>query len=411
MGQKTNPIALRLRYSNLDFENTWYSQNHYAQCLIQNLQLKQYTKDFSKHLNVPENRLAVNFNFRNNKLYTFYCFPIMTRFPRARQFKVVTRLPRFWNHLRIKQIKYINRFKFAQKNKYNRIQNYKLSANKIERLVNNQSSFRQRYFFSKQKGNNPIITNQQMSNIPQLLRGIKTDFHLNYLLKDIQKLQNHLTFHKTQNFQFNINNYQISKLKLRYLLLSYFFELQKGKIYNQLPFQNIYKQAISFIPKLNINNNHKTSKKQKISTVSNIYYPFYLKTPENRNYQNFVTNYISTQYNLPFHYYSFLMKQDLQHAGFLADEIVYFLERRVPFKRIKNKIARELNNISWIQGIRLEFSGRVSSRSKKAQRAKHELVKLGQTSLHVFDYKMDYAARTAMTSYGSVGIKVWICYK
>ena len=48
---------------------------------------------------------------------------------------------------------------------------------------------------------------------------------------------------------------------------------------------------------------------------------------------------------------------------------------------------------------------------KKAQRAKMDSLKYGQTSLHIFSSKIDFAIRTASTSLGSTGVKVWICYK
>lgn len=127
-------------------------------------------------------------------------------------------------------------------------------------------------------------------------------------------------------------------------------------------------------------------------------------------YKNYIQRSLAGIYNLDFEFIPFKIINDWQNAGFLADEIVYFLERRVPFRRFKNKLLKYISRNSNIRGIRITCSGRVGGKSKKAQRAKTECVKLGQTSLHVFSNKIDFAIRTAHTSFGSVGIKVWISY-
>ena len=102
--------------------------------------------------------------------------------------------------------------------------------------------------------------------------------------------------------------------------------------------------------------------------------------------------------------------EDGQAASFLSEEIAYYLERRVPFRRIKQLLLRELRT-DYIEGVRVNCSGRVGGRSKKAQRARGERFQWGQTSSHVFSSRLSFASRSALTSFGKVGIKVWICYK
>nr|YP_009476568.1 ribosomal protein S3 [Prototheca ciferrii]AVM80926.1 ribosomal protein S3 [Prototheca ciferrii] len=413
MGQKTNPLALRIRYNNLDFDNTWFSEKEYANCLAQNLQLNEYTKNFSKHLNLPENKIAVNLNFKQNNIYSFFCIPVQSRFLRSRQFKLNTRFPRFWNQIRNQQRRNSSKFKYFQKNRFNRLKTFQISTSKLEKLTQLTTH---KYFYKPKS--TKLINSNHLSTLPITTKSIKNNNNLNYLFKDLQTLEyTNKASKKTLKSKNDINLYHQAKFKLRYFLLNYFFALKTGSIFNysketsnssQLSIQQFYNSSLTAFPTLTSKAN---LKKNKIDSKTTIPFYFFSESPTNRNYQNYLTNYISTQYNLPFHSYNFWLQQDFQNAGFLADEIVYFLEKRVPFKRIKHRIAKEMNNCSWINGIRLEFSGRVSARSKKAQRAKHEVIKLGQTSLHVFNYKIDYAARTAYTSYGSVGIKVWICYK
>lgn len=104
------------------------------------------------------------------------------------------------------------------------------------------------------------------------------------------------------------------------------------------------------------------------------------------------------------------------HADFIAQEVAYALARRVPFRSIKLQIIQELEsntNKSWgsVLGIRVTCAGRGNRKSKKAQRAQTVRFQWGQTSLHVFSEKVGFASRSALTSFGKIGVKVWVCYK
>lgn len=105
-----------------------------------------------------------------------------------------------------------------------------------------------------------------------------------------------------------------------------------------------------------------------------------------------------------------------QHADFVAQEIALALMRRVPFRAIKMQLLKELeenykNQWASVRGLRVMCAGRGSRKSKRAQRAQTLGFHWGQTSLHVFSEKVGFAKRASFTSFGKVGIKVWICYK
>jgi len=105
-----------------------------------------------------------------------------------------------------------------------------------------------------------------------------------------------------------------------------------------------------------------------------------------------------------------------QHADFLAQEIAYALTRRVSFRSIKLQIVQELEsntNKAWgsVRGIRVTCAGRGNKKSKKAQRAETVRFQWGQTSLHTFSEKVGFASRAALTNFGKIGVKVWVCYK
>jgi hypothetical protein len=99
-----------------------------------------------------------------------------------------------------------------------------------------------------------------------------------------------------------------------------------------------------------------------------------------------------------------------QNADLLAEEVLYYLGRRIPFRRIKYQIVREMERDPAVKGVRINCSGRLGGRSKKAQKAKTESIQWGQTSLHVFSSKLSFSSRNGVTPFGKVGIKVWICY-
>jgi small subunit ribosomal protein S3 len=108
--------------------------------------------------------------------------------------------------------------------------------------------------------------------------------------------------------------------------------------------------------------------------------------------------------------YLYKSVQEEQTAQFLSGEIAFYLERRVPFRRLKQALIKDLQK-SHIEGIRVICSGRVGGRSKKAQRAKKDGFQWGQTSCHVFSSRLSFDSRSALTPLGKVGIKVWVCFK
>ena len=57
------------------------------------------------------------------------------------------------------------------------------------------------------------------------------------------------------------------------------------------------------------------------------------------------------------------------------------------------------------EGIKVLISGRLNG----AEMARSEMYKDGRTPLHTFRADIDYGLREANTTYGKIGIKVWIC--
>lgn len=87
-------------------------------------------------------------------------------------------------------------------------------------------------------------------------------------------------------------------------------------------------------------------------------------------------------------------------AGTVAKQI----EGRISYRRaIKTAIASTMR--LGAEGIKIEISGRLGG----AEMARSEQYKEGRIPLHTLRADIDYALAEAHTTYGRIGVKVWIC--
>lgn len=100
----------------------------------------------------------------------------------------------------------------------------------------------------------------------------------------------------------------------------------------------------------------------------------------------------------------FEVKRPELDAQLVADGIARQIEARISFRRaIKMAIASTMRMNA--EGIKVKISGRLNG----AEMARSEMYKDGRTPLHTFRADIDYALAEAHTTYGRIGIKVWIC--
>lgn len=100
----------------------------------------------------------------------------------------------------------------------------------------------------------------------------------------------------------------------------------------------------------------------------------------------------------------FEIKRPELDAQLVADGIARQIEARISFRRaIKMAIASTMR--MGAEGIKVKISGRLNG----AEMARSETYKDGRTPLHTFRADIDYALAEAQTTYGLIGIKVWIC--
>lgn len=91
-------------------------------------------------------------------------------------------------------------------------------------------------------------------------------------------------------------------------------------------------------------------------------------------------------------------------ATLVGDNIARQIEKRVSYKKaVKKAIATAMR--MGAEGIKIQVSGRLNG----AEIARSETYKEGRVPLHTLRADIDYATSTAFTTYGCVGIKVWIC--
>ena len=90
-------------------------------------------------------------------------------------------------------------------------------------------------------------------------------------------------------------------------------------------------------------------------------------------------------------------------AQLVAENIADQLERRIAFRRaMKQAMGRTMR--MGAEGIKIMCSGRLGG----AEIARTEWVSDGKVPLHTLRADIDYATAEANTTYGKIGIKVWI---
>lgn len=100
----------------------------------------------------------------------------------------------------------------------------------------------------------------------------------------------------------------------------------------------------------------------------------------------------------------FEIKRPELDARLVAEGIARQIEGRIFYKRaIKTALSTTMR--MGAEGIKIRISGRVEG----ADIARSEEYKDGRIPLHTFRADIDYAVCEAHTTYGRIGIKVWIC--
>jgi small subunit ribosomal protein S3 len=90
-------------------------------------------------------------------------------------------------------------------------------------------------------------------------------------------------------------------------------------------------------------------------------------------------------------------------AQVVADQIAEQIEKRVAFRKLMKQALEQIMN-AGAKGVKVAIGGRLNG----AEIARTEHLAQGKIPLHTLRADIDFAHSTAFTTYGTVGIKVWI---
>ena len=388
MGQKINPISLRIQSSTRYFDQAWYSDYFFSKLLSIDLSVFQYLNAFLKSFKLPLGRFSIYHLPKTTKIYNFFCYPKQSRDTKSKMFNISSGLP----NLKTKKYIISEKGKMQKRNALmdeNLFQQIVVKKNANEFLVSPISS---KFLYSLLKMKLNTLFPVSTLNSLVFVNNMSTEKAF-----QIPEHTEHMDLHMKYAKEFT--NYVLHTVLEDKNIIKKKSSNKKDKIIpifkEILNVSAFLKKADSEIPQTHLR-----------LSESN---PSFINTPLKYNTQ-LQTN-LSKFLNFDVTLIPFQSNYEWQDAGYFADEIVFLLERRISFRQIKNKILKQLGSNPFIQGVRITCSGRVGGKSKKAQRARIDSVKYGQTSLNVFSAQIDFAVRTAYTALGSTGVKVWICYK
>ena len=97
------------------------------------------------------------------------------------------------------------------------------------------------------------------------------------------------------------------------------------------------------------------------------------------------------------------IKRPETSAQLVGDNIAHQLEQRISFRRAMKRAIQSAMRMG-AQGVKVRASGRLGGAEIARTEGYHE----GRVPLHTLRADIDYATSTARTTYGTIGIKVWI---
>jgi len=90
-------------------------------------------------------------------------------------------------------------------------------------------------------------------------------------------------------------------------------------------------------------------------------------------------------------------------AQLVAENVAFQLERRVAFRRAMKRAVTSAMKLG-AKGIRIACAGRLGG----AEMARREWYRVGRVPLHTLRADIDYGFAEARTTYGVIGVKVWV---
>jgi len=91
-------------------------------------------------------------------------------------------------------------------------------------------------------------------------------------------------------------------------------------------------------------------------------------------------------------------------ASVLAQQMAYDIEKRVPYRIVMKRHLEIMKQNRGVKGAKIRMAGRLNG----AEIARRDSLHFGQMPLQTLRANIDYGEATAFTTYGTIGIKVWL---
>lgn len=98
------------------------------------------------------------------------------------------------------------------------------------------------------------------------------------------------------------------------------------------------------------------------------------------------------------------VKNYQSNAVIVAQSIASQLEKRLPFRRVLKQSLEQITQDRGVKGAKIAISGRLDG----SEMSRYEWLAKGSLPLATLRSDIDYAGETAYTTYGTIGIKVWV---
>ena len=92
------------------------------------------------------------------------------------------------------------------------------------------------------------------------------------------------------------------------------------------------------------------------------------------------------------------------YARLVAKNIAEQVERRMPFRRVMKQTLEKVMQQKGVEGVKIALAGRLAG----AEIARTEHLSKGKIPLQTLRADIDYAQENSNTTYGVIGVKVWI---
>lgn len=98
------------------------------------------------------------------------------------------------------------------------------------------------------------------------------------------------------------------------------------------------------------------------------------------------------------------LKRSEVSAAHTAQQVAWDIEKRLPYRRAMKKYLDQAAQNRDVKGVKIFLSGRLGG----AEIARREVSRHGALPLQTLRADIDYGTATANTTYGTIGVKVWI---